>query len=78
MDRENKPVGIEIQLRDSMNFLTQYADPIKILQDPFVVDNWKFIVSLSEAEEAVDLFCKRSDGKNDKSTEWNRLRTLCE
>ena len=72
MDRENKPVGIEILLRDSMNFLTQYADPIKILQDPFVVSNWKFIVSLSEAEEAVNLFCKSSDGSNDKST-WNGI-----
>jgi hypothetical protein len=68
MDRENKS-DITIKLRDSMEFLTEYADPSMILDDDFVKDNWTYIEALAESKRTVDLFCKTEDGKVDK-TSW--------
>lgn len=71
MDRENKD-DIKIKLQDSMEFLTQYADPATILKDKIVSKNWRYIVAMSESKEAVDLFCKTEDGHWDKES-WNGM-----
>jgi hypothetical protein len=70
MDHENKE-DIEIDLRESMLFLTEYVDPSAILCDPFIKANWTYIVALSKEKEAVNLFCKKQ-GVWDKST-WNDM-----
>lgn len=69
MDRENKP-PIVINLRESMSYLTEVADPVKMLEDPFIKHNWHYIVALSKAKEAVELLHRSDDGKWDKSS-WN-------
>jgi len=69
MDHKNKP-PIVINLCESMSYLTEVADPVKMLEDPFIKHNWHYIVALSKAKEAVDLLHRSDDGKWDKSS-WN-------
>lgn len=61
--------AIQIELHESMTFLTENADPYRILKDPFIQRNWKYVVSLSNETEAADLF-RKVDGVVDKSS-WN-------
>lgn len=68
MDHENKD-HIEVNLCKSMSFCTKHADPLAILQDPFIEANWDYIVALSKEKKAVNLLCK-TDGFWDKST-WS-------
>lgn len=60
--RINPDRAIQIDLQESMLFLTENANPVVILKDPFVVRNWKYIVALSEEEDAIDLFPTTEDG----------------
>ena len=74
MDRENKDDIKKIKLRDSMEFLTEYAHPATILKDAIVTENWSYIVAMSKAKakEPVNLFCKSENGQWDKSS-WNGM-----
>ena len=49
---------IRIDLHESMNFLTESADPLVILKDPFVKENWAYINSIASEKVAVDVWDK--------------------
>ena len=52
------PGDVKIDLHESMNFLMESADPLVILKDPFVKENWAYINSLANEEVAVDIWAK--------------------
>jgi hypothetical protein len=77
---------IQIDLQESMLFLTENANPFVILKDPFIKRNWKYIVALSKEEDVVDLFPITEDGGRGKSdwddTNYDRfvediIRSIC-
>ena len=49
---------VKIDLHESMNFITQYADPLVILNDQFVTKNWEHINSLADEKVAVNIWGK--------------------
>ncbi len=56
---------VKIDLHESMNFLTEIADPLLILKDPFVKENWAYIKSLANEEVAVNIW-DRTTSTNEK------------
>ncbi len=49
---------VKIDLHESMNFITQHADPSMILIDKFVTKNWAHINSLAQEKVAVNIWGK--------------------
>jgi hypothetical protein len=49
---------VMINLHESMNFITQYADPLVILNDRLVTKNWAHINSLADEKVAVNIWGK--------------------
>lgn len=67
----NEPL-IQVNMRTSMEYLTQEADREKIANDPFLVDNWSLISSMADSPTAVELFKKHDDGSLDRSS-WGTV-----
>ena len=53
-------LDVNIDLQDSMHFITKNADPIAILKDPFIERNWAHIESLATESNAVNIWDKSS------------------
>lgn len=53
-------LDVNIDLQDSMNFITKNADPIATLKDPFIEHNWAHIESLATESNAVNIWDKSS------------------
>lgn len=49
---------VKIDLHESMNFITENADPSLILKDPFITQNWAYINSLANEKIAVDTWAE--------------------
>ena len=48
--------AIEINTRECMDYLTEEADPKKILDDPIIKNNKNMLWKIARADEPVDLF----------------------
>ena len=53
-------LDVEIDLQESMNFITKNADPLVILDDPFIKRNWAHIESLATESAAANVWDKSS------------------
>ena len=55
--------AVEINVRDSMKFLTANSDLSKILKGNFVKEHWALVEKLATADDIVRLFDKLDDGE---------------
>ena len=62
--RNNTVLDIEMNLQESMEFITMNADPLVILRDPFIERNWGNIESLATETTTVDIWDKYSTSFN--------------
>lgn len=68
----NEP-PIQVNLRTSMDYLTQEADRATIIKEPFVVDNWRLISSMADSPIAVELFKKNDDESGLHRLTWGTV-----
>jgi len=57
---------VNIDLHQSMNFITKNAEPFKILDDPFIKRNWEHIESLAMEMTAVNIWDRKSSASFEK------------
>ena len=55
--------AVEINVRDSMKFLTANSNLSKILKGNFVKEHWALVEKLATADDIVRLFDKLDDGE---------------
>ena len=60
--------AVEVNLQDSMGYITSEAERDVILDDPFGVEHWDLIEELAESFTTVRLFDRLENGKTDRST----------
>jgi hypothetical protein len=59
----NATIDTNSVVHESMNFLTEIADPLLILKESFVKENWAYIKSLAnEVEENIIMGGERDRG----------------
>ena len=80
--RGDVALDVELNLRDSMNFITKNADPLAILDDPFIKRNWTHIMALADEDDettAVDIWDKSSKPSFNKYKPFREdiIRTIC-
>ena len=80
--RGDDALDVEINLRDSMIFLTKNVDPLAILDDPFIKQNWTHIMALADEDDettAVDIWDKSSKPSFNKYKPFRDdiIRTIC-
>ena len=80
--RGDVALDMELNLRDSMNFMTRNVDPLDILNDPFIKRNWTHIMALADEDEettAVDIWDKSSQASFSKYKHFREdiIRTIC-
>ena len=80
--RGDVAIDVELNLRDSMNFITRNVDPLVILNDPFIKRNWTHIMALADEDEettAVDIWDKSSKASFTKYKPFREdiIRTIC-